>query len=125
MARPLLVAGLAAVAAVGCTASDKTLTRGPLPACAGAASTVALGVGAYAAYDIASDSGCAVFPANASASDSAEYLVVVQAAGGSPGDSAAYRVEADLARRADRAAAGAAAAAPSVRASPRAWACAS
>ena len=81
MARPLLVAGLAAVAAVGCTASDKTLTRGPLPACAGAASTVALGVGAYAAYDIASDSGCAVFPANASASDSAEYLVVVQAAG--------------------------------------------
>lgn len=93
------VAVLAALAAgvAGCTAKDNTITsHGPLPPCTSTASTVTLGVGAYAAYDIAADSGCAVFPANASATDSAEYLVVVQAAGGTPGDSAVYQVEARL-----------------------------
>ncbi|HTT69261.1 MAG TPA: hypothetical protein VMF70_14650 [Gemmatimonadales bacterium] len=98
MPRTPLVFALGASLAAGCTSSDRTLTNGPLPPCAGAASTVTLGVGAYTTYDIASDSGCAVFPANPSPSDSAEYLVVVQAAGGSPGDSAPYRIEADLAR---------------------------
>ena len=91
-----LVFALGASLAAGCTSSDRTLTRGPLPPCA-AASTVSLGAGAYTTYDIASDSGCALFQANASTSDSAEYLVVVQAAGGSPGDSASYLIEADLA----------------------------
>ncbi|HXY18675.1 MAG TPA: hypothetical protein VEH83_01620 [Gemmatimonadales bacterium] len=86
--------GLAAAAAGGC--SEKSATaHGPLPTCATAASTVSLGVGAYAAYDITADSGCAVFPANASTTDSAEYLVVVQSAGGPPGDSSGYGVEAD------------------------------
>jgi hypothetical protein len=86
---------LAAAAAAGCAAKDNTVTgHGPLPPCTAAASTVSLGVGAYAAYDIVADSGCAVFPANASTTDSAEYLVVVQAAGGTPGDSAAYRIAA-------------------------------
>ena len=94
---------LGASLAAGCT-SDRTLTRGPLPACAGAASTVALSVGAWTAYDVTADSGCAIFPANASTTDSAEYLVVVQAAGGTPGDSAPYRLEAGLARPAGGAA---------------------
>jgi len=88
--------GLVAAAADGC--SEKSATaHGPLPACATVASPVNLGVGAYAAYDITADSGCAVFPANASTTDSAEYLVVVQSAGGPPGDSSGYRVEADRA----------------------------
>lgn len=89
------LAALAGAAVAGCTPKDNTVTgHGPLPPCSVAASTVTLGVGAYAAYDIAADSGCAVFPANASATDSAEYLVVVQAAGGTPGDSAAYQIAA-------------------------------
>ena len=92
----LLVGAMAALAA-GCAAHDNTVTgHGPLPPCTSAASTVSLGIGAYTAYDITADSGCAIFPANASTTDSAEYLVVVQAAGGSPGDSAGYQVEADL-----------------------------
>ncbi|OYV66669.1 MAG: hypothetical protein B7Z72_10935, partial [Gemmatimonadetes bacterium 21-71-4] len=93
-----MVASLALAApAAGCATRDNTVTgHGPLPACATSASTVTLGVGAYTAYDIIADSGCVVFPANASTADSAEYLVVVQAAGGTPGDSAAYQLEAGL-----------------------------
>ncbi len=92
--RQWFIGALAAVTA-GCGARDNTTTHGALPACSSAASTVTLGVGAYTAYDITADSGCAVFPANGSTTDSAEYLVVVQAAGGTPGDSSGYQVEAD------------------------------
>jgi hypothetical protein len=89
----------AALLASGCATHDNATSTGPgpLPACAAAASTVTLAPGAYARYDIATDSGCAVFPSNASGTDSAEYLVVVQAAGGAPGDSAHYQVEAGVA----------------------------
>jgi hypothetical protein len=97
MVRSRLFIGALTALAAGCTARDNTLTgHGALPPCTSAASTVTLAAGAFAAYDIVADSGCAVFPANASTTDSAEYLVVVQAAGGSPGDSAHYQVEADL-----------------------------
>ncbi len=96
--RWFIAAVAAAAGAAGCGTKDNTVTsHGPLPPCSAAASTVTLGVGAYTAYDVTADSGCAVFPANASTTDSAEYLVVVQAAGGVPGDSAAYQVEARLA----------------------------
>ncbi len=95
MDRRTLLMGVLAVLATGCSGAEKAVTHGPLPPCASTASTVTLGVGAYTAYDITADSGCAVFPANASTTDSAEYLLVVQSAGGSPGDSAAYQVEAD------------------------------
>jgi len=96
-ARVLATAAAAALAA-GCYTPDKTLTsHGPLPLCTVAASAVSLGVGAYTAYDITADSGCAVIPTNASTTDSAEYLVVVQAGGGTPGDSATLHVEADRA----------------------------
>ncbi len=89
---------LAAVAAgtAGCTSKEAITSHGPLPRCSAAASTVALAAGAYAAYDITADSGCAVFAANASTTDSAVYLVVVQSAGGPPGDAAAYQVGARL-----------------------------
>ena len=96
--RPLFVGSLVALAGVaGCAAKDNTVTgHGPLPPCSSAASTVTLPAGGYTAYDITSDSGCAVFPANTSTSDSAEYLVVVQSGGGTPGDSAALQVETRL-----------------------------
>ena len=97
--RPFIAALAGALAALsaGCAAKENAVTsHGPLPPCTAAASTVTLGVGAYAPYDIVADSGCAVIPANASTTDSAEYLVVVQSGGGTPGDSAAYQVEARL-----------------------------
>ena len=63
----------------------------PAPACkASQASQVALAVGGYTSLDPSTDAGCATFPANASAIDSAEYLVVPQSTGGSPGGSAAF-----------------------------------
>jgi hypothetical protein len=97
MARSQLCIGALAALVAGCTTKDNTLTsHGPLPPCSSAATFVALGIGAYAAYDIVADSGCAVFPANASTTDSTEYLVVVLAAGGSPGDSASASIQADV-----------------------------
>ena len=84
---------LAVAALAGCAEKSAT-AHGPLPACSTAAIAVSLGVGAYAAYDAAADSACAVFPANASTTDTAEYLAVLQSAGGTPGDSSGYQVEA-------------------------------
>jgi hypothetical protein len=52
--------------------------------------TVALGVGNY----VSLDQTCATFPANASTTDSAEYLVVAQSAGGKPGAAAGYELRA-------------------------------
>ena len=85
-ARPFLawwVAGLAACS------SEKAAA--PTVTCHAAQATqIALAIGAYVSIDPASDAGCATFPANASAVDSAEYLVVPQSTGGSPGGSAAF-----------------------------------
>src|SRR5881296_2125494 len=51
------------------------------PACSSAlASQLTLAIDAYASIDPASDGGCVGFPANASAVDSAEYLLVPQSA---------------------------------------------
>jgi len=51
------------------------------PTCRSAlASQLTLAVGAYASIDPATDGGCVAFPANASAVDSAEYLLVPQSA---------------------------------------------
>src|SRR6266576_2463782 len=51
------------------------------PKCSSAlASQLTLAVGAYASIDPATDGGCVAFPANASAVDSAEYLLVPQSA---------------------------------------------
>src|SRR6266480_1036569 len=44
------------------------------------ASQLTLAIGAYASIDPATDGGCVAFPANASAVDSAEYLLVPQSA---------------------------------------------
>jgi hypothetical protein len=73
--------------------SDHGSTTPTPPRCSAViATSLSLAVGQYTAIDPASDSGCVAFPANASSSDSAEYLVIAQAAGGGPGDSAAYRL---------------------------------
>ena len=45
------------------------------------------------AIDPASDAGCVTLPANTSASDSAEYLLVAQSTGGVPGDTASFQLE--------------------------------
>lgn len=56
------------------------------------ATAVTLAAGAYTAVDPTVDSGCVSFPMNASATDSAEYVVVSQSAGGIPGDSARFQL---------------------------------
>ena len=85
----LLLLGTAAAAA--CT-SDSAAGP-PAPPCnATLATDLALAVGAYTAIDPAADSGCVSFPANAS-SDSAEYVVVAQSAGGVPGDTAPFALQ--------------------------------
>src|SRR5437867_12982 len=82
----LLLLGTAAAAA--CTSDS--VAGPPAPPCNAALATdLALAVGAYTAIDPAADSGCVSFPANAS-SDSAEYVVIAQSAGGVPGDTALF-----------------------------------
>jgi hypothetical protein len=56
------------------------------------AATISLAVGADTSIDPARDGGCVRFPANASTADSAEYLVIAQAAGGAAGATAAFQL---------------------------------
>jgi hypothetical protein len=56
------------------------------------ATPITLASGAYTAVDPAGDSGCVSFPVNVSTTNSAEYLVVAQSAGGIPGDSAPFQL---------------------------------
>jgi hypothetical protein len=85
-----------ALVAAGCTQDQATTSLPPLPPCT-APTPVALAVGEYTSIDPASDSGCVSFPANASTTDSASYLVVVQSVGGTPGDSAPFQLRNALA----------------------------
>ena len=66
---------------------------GPLPPaqCGARATQITLAVGAYVSIDPASDSGCVVFPANASA-DSTEYLVIAQSVAASPSESSSFQL---------------------------------
>ena len=82
----LIVWGLAAT--VACS-SEKPAAP-PVACHAAQATQVTLAIGAYTSIDPASDVGCTTFPANASAVDSAEYLVVAQSTGGNPGGSAPF-----------------------------------
>src|SRR6266566_2549083 len=80
---------LAATAGCGSDAGPAT------PACSSALATqVVLAVGAYTSIDPASDAGCVTVAANASAVDSAEYLLVPQSASGSPAASSPFRLQA-------------------------------
>src|SRR5438552_11468413 len=69
---------------VGCKGSDGTSP--PLPPCT-SGTPLALAVGAYQSIDPGSVSGCIVFPASVSAT---EYLLVPQAATGSPNDTQSF-----------------------------------
>jgi len=86
----LVMWSLAATA--GCSGDH---AAGPsTPACSSAlASPVVLAVGAYSSIDPASDAGCVTVAANASAVDSAEYLLVPQSASGTPGASSPFRLQ--------------------------------
>jgi hypothetical protein len=72
-------------------ACSKDSTGPAAPTCSAAlASQLTLAIGAYALIDPASTSGCVTFPANASSTDSAEYLVVAQSVTGAFGQSSPF-----------------------------------
>ncbi|MGD0993634.1 MAG: hypothetical protein ABR998_14320 [Gemmatimonadales bacterium] len=89
------IAGLlpALALATACGNEPAASTAVTLRPCAVAlATSLTLVVAGDTTIDPASDSGCVTFPKNVSASDSAEYLVIAQAAGGPPGDSTAFQL---------------------------------
>ena len=90
--------GVAPVALAGVVAACGDGGSNPvLPACtAGNSFAVALDVGEYLALDPAPNSGCFAFAANAGG-QSIEYLVVPQAATGTPGVTTSFRLAGDTA----------------------------
>jgi hypothetical protein len=88
---PILVCSLVFLAgACGSSASGPT----PLASCTTASTVgthITLAVGAYLSLDPATDSGCVLFPTNATANQ-AEYLLVPQSASGTPNDSSAFQL---------------------------------
>jgi hypothetical protein len=73
----ILLAGAVALT-VGC-GGDTATGMGAPPACSSAlAAPIALSVGSDTALDPVADSGCVTFALDASAGDSAEYLVVAR-----------------------------------------------
>ena len=77
--------------AIAC--SSDSSGPGPLPSCGAHGSQLSLAVAAYSFIDPATDSGCVTFAANASTTDTAEYLVLPQSAGGTPGSSAPFSLQ--------------------------------
>src|SRR2546428_9596177 len=71
---------------VGCKGSDGTSP--PLPPCT-SGTPLALAIGAYQSIDPGPVSGCIVFPASVSAT---EYLLVPQAATGTPNDTQSFKL---------------------------------
>jgi len=84
-AKRLWVAGLLWLL-VGCKGSDGV--GPPLPPCT-SGTPLALAIGAYQSVDPGPVSGCIVFPASASAT---EYLLVPQAATGTPNDTQSFKL---------------------------------
>ena len=73
-------------------ACEKGNGMGPqLPPCTSGGAQIILGLAAYQSVDPGPISGCTVFPANGSGSP-IEYLLVPQAATGTPNDSQAFRL---------------------------------
>lgn len=82
---------------------DRAVKPGPATECAaGVGTPITLGVGGYLALDPATDSGCVRFAANASASESTEYLVVPQSAAGISGQSSPFQLRGGAAAAAAR-----------------------
>jgi hypothetical protein len=65
----------------------------PVTGCDTQTTHLTLAVAAYQSIDAAVNAGCVTFAANASPTDSAEYLVVAQSAGGAPGSSAPFALQ--------------------------------
>jgi hypothetical protein len=90
---PLLVCSLVFLA--GACSSNNAPGPTPLASCT-TASTVGthinLAVGFYLSLDPATDSGCVLFPTNATANQ-AEYLLVPQSASGTPNDSSVFQLK--------------------------------
>jgi hypothetical protein len=90
---PFLVCSLVGLA--GACSSDHAAGPTPLASCTSASAVgthITLAVGAYLSLDPASDSGCVLFPANATANQ-AEYLLVPQSADGAPNDSSVFQLQ--------------------------------
>src|SRR5216684_9107953 len=86
------IATWALLATAACSGDN---TGPSAPTCSSAlASQLTLAIGAYASIDPASDGGCVTFPANASAVDSAEYLLVAQSAAGTFGQASSFALSA-------------------------------
>jgi hypothetical protein len=69
--------------------SNNSAGPGNLPSCGAHGTQLSLAVAAYTSIDPATDSGCVTFAANASSTDSAEYLVIAQSASGNTNPSSA------------------------------------
>ncbi len=69
-----------ALVAMAACSSDRATGPGAATCSSALALQVTLAIGAYASIDPASNAGCVAFPANTSAVDSAEYLLVPQSA---------------------------------------------
>ena len=95
MALNIRVSVLVTLGGLVWTTACSSNSSGPsrLPSCGAHGTQLALAVGAYRSIDPGTDSGCVTFAANASTTDSAEYLVLPQSAGGAPGSSAAFALQ--------------------------------
>jgi len=89
--KPRIATRIVSWALVATAACSKDSTGPAAPTCSAAlASPLTLAIGAYALIDPASDGGCVTFPANASTTDSAEYLLVAQSATGDTGQASPF-----------------------------------
>src|SRR5258707_1280016 len=85
------VLGLGLPIAAGC--SSDHVTTPPTSCGTGVGAPISLAVGAYTVVDPATSSGCVQFAANASPSESTEYLVVAQSAAGTSGQSSPFHLQ--------------------------------
>jgi hypothetical protein len=79
-------------AAMLAAACGSDVTAPVLAGCNSAVQPLVLNVGAYTAIDPGLSAGCVVFPANASTTDSAEYLIVPQVAGETPDNRSSFKL---------------------------------
>src|ERR1700752_3060474 len=94
---PSMLAVLGAVALASACGGDSS-GPSPLSACGAPAPQLSLVVAQYVSLDPVLDSGCVTFAANSS-TDTAEYLVLAQSAGGAPAFSAPFDLASGTASR--------------------------
>jgi hypothetical protein len=90
---PLFACSLGLLA--GACSSNNAPGPNPLASCkttSAVATHVTLAVPQYVSLDPATDSGCVLFPANASSTNQAEYLLIPQSAAGTPDDSSMFQL---------------------------------